>query len=223
MIKTVIFDLDGLLIDSETMGFKIYGSLLEKYGDSLSLAEYTEDYCGHTASDSMARLIAAHSLPITHEEGMAFIDLNEREYISRGIPLKKGTRELLKFLYDEKIAAYLASSSTKLRGETILKNNGVFEFFKDSVFGNEIKNCKPAPDIFIAAQRKAKTPCENCLVLEDSEAGIKAAVAANIPVICIPDLKIPRESTLKLTKCVLSSLDGVIDVIKKENGENAAV
>ena len=44
MIKTVIFDLDGLLIDSETMGFKIYGSLLEKYGDSLSLAEYTEDY-----------------------------------------------------------------------------------------------------------------------------------------------------------------------------------
>lgn len=217
MIKTVIFDLDGLLIDSETMGFEIYGRLLKKFGDTLTLSEYTDDYCGHTAVDSMGRLIAAHSLPISLDEGMAFIESCESEYIARGIALKKGARELLEFLNREKIPAFLASSSTKLRGENILKSNGVFEYFKDGVFGNEIKNCKPAPDIFIKAREKANTPCESCLVLEDSDAGIKAAVAANIPVICIPDLKKPNEGTLKLAKCVLPSLDKVIDVIKSEN------
>ena len=81
----------------------------------------------------------------------------------------------------------------------------------------EVKKGKPAPDVYLKVAEYLRVKPEECLVLEDSEAGIQAAYAAEIPVICIPDLKKPRENYVAKTAAVLASLHEVIDYLKAEN------
>ena len=95
----------------------------------------------------------------------------------------------------------------------ILKQHNLIEYFDEFVFGHEVKNGKPNPDIFIKACEKISENPEGCLVLEDSEAGIQSAYSANIPVICIPDMKMPDKSYLDMTKAVLNSLEDVISYL----------
>lgn len=210
MFKTAIFDLDGLLIDSETVGFEIYTSILKSFKETITLEEYTGVYCGHTQIEAMGLLIEKHALPVSVEEGMKLFKGFEAQHLKEGIPLKAGARELLSHLSKKGVKMYIASSSTKMRAESILKANGVFDFFHGGVYGDEVENCKPAPDIFLKALKKSKNAPTECVIFEDSEAGIIASHKAGIPVICIPDLKVPSESILKLTKSVYPSLKDAI-------------
>ena len=93
---------------------------------------------------------------------------------------------------------------------TILKQHNIIGYFDEFVFGNEVEKGKPNPDIFLKACEKLSEKPEECLVLEDSEAGIQSACSANIPVICIPDMKVPNQHYLNMAKEVLSSLEEVI-------------
>ncbi len=210
MKNTVIFDLDGLLIDSEPVAFQLYCDLTAEYDRHISLEEYIHRYSGKTAVDNMRTLIDAFQLPITIEEGLAFEAVKEKEYIKKGIPLKQGARELLACLQKQRYKTILASSSTRERAVKILAQNKIENAFDRMVFGTEVKRGKPHPDIFLKACEYAKEPPENCLVLEDSEAGVQAAYAAGIDVICIPDMKMPGEKFRKMAAAELSSLNDVI-------------
>lgn len=210
MIKTAIFDLDGLLIDSETTGLEMYTSILKDFDETITSEEYTVCYCGRSQKDAMELLIKNHSLPISADEGLALFKVLEAQHLKNGIPLKAGAKELLSHLKNSGIKMYIASSSTRLRAESILKTNDIFEFFDGGAYGDEVKNCKPAPDIFLKALEKSKNTPEECVIFEDSEAGILASHKAGIPVICIPDLKIPSENILKLAKSVYPSLKDAI-------------
>lgn len=216
MVKAVIFDLDGLLIDSEIISYRTDAELLKKYGYDFSIEEYAADYSGRTGIDNMNRMIERYHLPITNEEGRKFVKMREWEYVEQGIALKDGAEELLKFLKDHGCKVILASSSTRERAQVTLTKDGVIEYFDDMVFGAEVAHGKPAPDIFLKASEKVGEKPEDCLVLEDSEAGIQAAHAAGIPVICVPDMKTPGEQFQKMTWKMLSSLRDVITVLENE-------
>ena len=103
----------------------------------------------------------------------------------------------------------LATSSKRDRAVDILTRLGVVQYFDDMVFGTEIERGKPYPDIFLKAAEKAHAAPADCLVLEDSEAGIRAAHAAGIDVICVPDMKTPAAEFQQMTAAVLKSLDDV--------------
>lgn len=215
MKNTVIFDLDGLLIDTEIISYKVYCDLMEKYGQYMSLEDYICNYSGKTSDSNMRTLIDAYQLPISVEDGLAFEILREKEYFKKGVALKQGAEELLSYLKSRQYKILLASSSTKERAVGVLEQNGIAYFFDYMVFGVEVKRGKPFPDIFIKACEHAQEPPENCLVLEDSEAGIQAAYSAGIEVICIPDMKAPGEAFCQKAIAQLSSLRDVISWLDK--------
>ena len=213
MIKAVIFDLDGLLIDSEIILYKIYKEILQQFGHNFSIEEYVQNFSGKTEVKNVTNLIDTYNLPWTIDEGLDTVLKIENKLLEQGVDLKSGAKELLRYLKDKGFKIAIASSSTKDRALNILKQHNLIEYFDEFVFGHEVKNGKPNPDIFIKACEKISENPEGCLVLEDSEAGIQSAYSANIPVICIPDMKMPDKSYLDMTKAVLNSLEDVISYL----------
>ncbi len=209
MKNTVIFDLDGLLIDSEAISYRLFCDLTAQYGQKISLEEYIHHFSGKNETVNMRRMMEVHGLPISMEEGLAFVNQKEKEYFQEGVALKQGAMQLLSYLQKKQYKILLASSSTKERAVKILTQNNIAHFFHHMVFGAEVARGKPYPDIFQKACSAAGEPPERCLVLEDSEAGIQAACSAGIDVICIPDLKSPGEKFRKMTVAQLPSLDAV--------------
>lgn len=216
MKNTVIFDLDGLLIDTEIISYRLYCDLTARYGQKMSLEEYIHDYSGRTEVKNMQTLIQTRGLPLSVEEGIAFTEQKEKEYFEKGVDLKPGAAELLSYLKKRQYQILLASSSSRERAQGVLSQNGIAAFFDRMVFGDEVKRGKPYPDIFVKACEYAKEPPQNCLVLEDSEAGIKAAYAAGIDVICIPDLKEPGQEYERMAAAKLSSLNDVIAWLEEQ-------
>lgn len=210
MTKAVIFDLDGLLVDTELISYKIYKEILAENGCEFSLEEYAQKFSGKTIALNVKYLIDTYHIPWTLEFGFSRVVEIENGFIVQGVELKTGARELLSFLERNHYKIAMASSSIEERALNILQQHGLVDSFDKLVFGYEVKNGKPAPDIFLRACEKLSEKPEDCLVLEDSEAGILAAFSANIPVICIPDMKVPNQRYLDMTKAILSSLDEVI-------------
>lgn len=217
-MNTIIFDLDGLMIDSEVISYQLYQDLLKQYGYSFSVEDYAQNYSGKTGVGNMKGLIERFQLPISMEEGLEFAASREKMYFQKGVALKPGVREMLDYLKENQCKAVLATSSTKDRALGVLKQHGIAESFEEMVFGPEVERGKPNPDIFLKACEKVKESPENCLVLEDSEAGIQAAFSAHIPVICVPDMKKPGSNYEKMAQAVLPSLLEVIEYLKKLGG-----
>ncbi len=213
MTKAVIFDLDGLLVDTEVISHKIYKEILAEIGHEFSLEEYAQKFSGKTIVQNVKSLINAYRLPWSVEFGFSRVVEIKNGFIARGVDLKPGARELLSFLKKNDYKIAMASSSIEERALNILRQHDLVDSFDVLVFGYEVKNGKPAPDIFLRACEKLLEKPEDCLVLEDSEAGIQAAFSANIPVICIPDLKVPVQRYLDMTSATLSSLEEVISYL----------
>ena len=166
MKKAVIFDLDGLLIDSEIISYKMYADLLQKHNLRFTLDTYARHYSGKNGVTNMQNLIFTYHLPISLEQGLAYVDALEKGYFAEGVPLKPGARELLHFLKRRDIKILLASSSTRERALSVLAQHGIQNCFDAMVFGPEIAHGKPAPDIFIKAREKSGEASADCLVLD---------------------------------------------------------
>ena len=210
MTKAVIFDLDGLLVDTELISYKIYKEILAEIGCEFSLEDYAQKFSGKTVVQNIKHLIETYHLPWSADLGFSKVVEIEGRFVAQGVDLKPGARKLLSFLKKNNYKIAMASSSIEERALNILRQHNLVDSFDEMVFGYEVKRGKPAPDIFLRACEKLSAKPEDCLVLEDSEAGIQAAFSANIPVICVPDMKVPNQPYLEMTSATLSSLDQVI-------------
>ncbi len=213
MTKAVIFDLDGLLVDTEKLAYQVYRDWLAPYGYEFTLETYTRHHCGKSGVSNVAAMIETYQLPYTLEAGVELVFAMEAALLQQGVDLKPGAGELLGYLRKNHYRVALATSSTEDRARQILSLHGLLECFDAFVFGPEVANGKPAPDIFLRACQKLGQAPADCLVLEDSEAGIRAASAANIPVICVPDLKQPSQAARSLPLAILPSLADVVDYL----------
>ena len=110
------------------------------------------------------------------------------EQIKKGVPCKPGLKELLSYLEDLGMPRIVASSSPRTMVELNLQTTGTARYFHDIVCGNEVKLCKPAPDIFLEAARRIKVDIHDCMVLEDSHNGIRAGHASGAETVMVPDL-----------------------------------
>lgn len=218
MKKAVIFDMDGLMIDSERVTYNEYVKKLHLLGHD----DFTEELyrnCLGKNKVGICQVFIDHygeSFPMDEvwDDVHVWIDESLRAYV----PKKKGLDDLLHYLKDHGYKTIVATSSARARVDEILKNAQITEYFDDSICGDEVTHGKPNPEIFLTACEKLGVSPKEALVLEDSEAGIDSAYQAHIPVICIPDLKEPDEVHKERTACLLSSLDQVIEYIEKSNG-----
>lgn len=214
-MDAVIFDLDGLLADTEIISLKVYQELLKDFGIPFTEETYSREYSGHREEENVQRFLDTYDLPWNFDQTLEKVYELEARILAKGVNLKKGAKNLLAFLQREGISIALATSSVESRARMILDSNGILSLFEHLVFAKDVKRSKPYPDIFLKACIDLNILPENCLVLEDSE----AAYRAGRPVICIPDLKMPAQSFLNKTEQVFQDLDAVRDYLesKKEN------
>jgi len=215
-MDAVIFDLDGLLADTEIISLKVYQELLKDFGIPFTEETYSREYSGHREEENVQRFLDTYDLPWNFDQTLEKVYELEARILDKGVNLKKGAKNLLAFLQREGIPIALATSSVESRARMILDSNGILSLFDHLVFAKDVKRSKPYPDIFLKACRDLNVLPENCLVLEDSEAGIAAAYRAGIPVICIPDLKMPAQSFLNKTEQVFQDLDAVRDYLESK-------
>lgn len=209
-VTHVIFDLDGLLLDTETLYTEAYNRIAQQYGKTYTW-ELKAKIMGFKTEESVATIINTLNLPITSED---FINQLDKLYdeLFPGSNILPGVEKLLNHLKNNKIPFALATSSTKSGYEIKSQNwQHLFKLFNHLVFGgtdDEVKNGKPSPDIFlIAAKRFADNPNPSkCLVFEDSPNGVEAALAAGMQVVMVPDENLPKDLTKRAT-LVLSSLE----------------
>lgn len=218
-MDAVIFDLDGLLADTEIISLKVYQELLKDFGIPFTEETYSREYSGHREVENVQRFLDTYDLPWNFDQTLEKVYELEARILAKGVNLKKGAKNLLAFLQREGIPIALATSSVESRARMILDSDGILSLFDHLVFAKDVKRSKPYPDIFLKACIDLNVLPENCLVLEDSKAEIEAAYRAGIPVICIPDLKMPAQSFLNKTEQVFQDLDAVRDYLesKKEN------
>jgi len=130
-----------------------------------------------------------------------------------GIPIKPGLKELVVFLKEKSLRFAVATSTARMLTIPKLQLTGLDSTFTTIVAGDEIKNGKPAPDIFLAAARALDAPPHKCVVLEDSSYGIRAAHAAGMIPIMVPDLAQPTEEVKTFAHAIVPSLHEAKDVI----------
>ena len=215
-MEAVIFDLDGLLADTEIISLKVYQELLKDFGIPFTEETYSREYSGHREEENVQRFLDTYDLPWNFDQTLEKVYELEAQILTKGVNLKKGAKNLLTYLQREGVPIALATSSVESRARMILDSNGILSLFDHLVFAKDVKRSKPYPDIFLKACSDLNVLPENCLVLEDSEAGIEAASRAGIPVICIPDLKIPAQYFLNKTEQVFQDLDAVRDYLESK-------
>lgn len=214
MIKAVLFDLDGLLVDTEVVSLKIYQEIVSEYGFQFSKEEYAKHYSGKTEVENIHRLIDTYHLSLTHQECLDKVLDMEQKLITQGVELKAGVKPLLQFLNKNHFKIALATSSTRERAISILKRHNILHYFDAFVFSEDVNSSKPNPEVFLITCEKLHVAPEEAIVLEDSENGIMAAYNAHIPVICIPDMKKPTQDYLDKALRVYETLNDVISYLQ---------
>lgn len=212
-IELVIFDMDGLMFDTERIYVKTWPEAARLFG-----YEVTEK-----------AVVAAIGLNAeagkAHFEGLygkdfPFYEIRQARLKSatnliekRGLPIKQGLYNLLNLLKEKGIKKAIATSSERQRADWYLKLSDLTGVFDTVVCGDEVKNSKPSPDIFLKAAEILKIKTESCIILEDSDSGIRAAHNAGMYPFMVPDYKQPSEELKLLTAGIFGSLDEVANIL----------
>ena len=215
MIEAIVFDMDGLLFDSE----RIVQRSWEEAGNQLGL-EHMGETIYHTLGMNLAgrnhyfRNTIAKDFPCEEFAKQAriwFYKIVNEE----GLPMKNGARKLLEY---GKVNGYRMAIATTSRKEYALKNlkaAKIYDFFDAGVFGDMVQHAKPDPEIYLKACDSIGAYPANCIALEDAPAGIRAAYAAGMKPIMIPDLVAPTPEIEALLYGTCDTLLGVIGILEK--------
>ena len=186
-IKAVIFDMDGLLLDTETLSFESFIATAARYDLDVGIDDY-RDMIGLNAATGIDILRAM--LP-QHIDAVAFknewLDVY-RQLLLDDVPVKAGAHAFLASLHEMDMPRAVATSSSGQKARAILQKTGLMSYIQHVTGGDEVPTGKPAPDVYLDAAHKLGIGTGDCLALEDSNNGTTAALAAGMKVIQIPDL-----------------------------------
>ena len=218
MIKLCIFDMDGLLIDSERYLWTVSMARAAKEQGKIMTDEFHRSFMGANFKTVSERLVEEYGDDF--DPDLFFkrtFELNG-EIIKQGIPLMKGARQLLDFLHEQNIKTCIGTTTARYLTTSLLEADNLLDDFDGIVCGNEIKNGKPAPDIYLACFNKFEgIDLSEVLVFEDGQAGAMAALAAGMRLVLVPDLAKLDDDVRNRAYKIIDNLAEIIDTIKEEN------
>lgn len=219
MIEAVIFDMDGLMFDTEKIYSRAWKEAATIYGVEID-DDFVNSIRGTISEKSKSMFYERYGTSFSYEEIKdKRIQISNDQIVKEGVPCKSGLYTLLNYLKDKGYKIALATSTKKETADSYLQMAQVDGFFHEKVFGDMVTNGKPEPDIFIMAADKLGVNPNNCLVLEDSTNGIYAGKSAGCKVIMIPDMTQPTPELLEILDDCLVSLDNVIDYLNKDKND----
>ena len=213
-VRAVIFDMDGLMFDTERPARQAWFRAMSEHGYELDDDVYLTAV-GRTSQATRAIFVEAFGpdLPIDAIESTSSRHL--RDLIEPAPPIKPGLMELLDFIDELGLIMAVASSTACAEVTRRLNACGIERRFNAVVGGDDVSVGKPAPDLFLRASELLGIPAADCVVLEDSHAGIQAAAAAGMTPVMVPDMVEPSALCLELAAHVVSSLSDVGGVLRE--------
>jgi HAD superfamily hydrolase (TIGR01509 family) len=193
--RAIIFDLDGVLADSEPWWNKIDAQLLREYGAKNYHGQYHENVLGVSYRLAVEFYKKAFGINAPTEDLMKRRGEIATEFFANRVGLFPNTKRVLEELREMKLRLAVATSSVSASARPFLDRHRIGKFFDVIITGDEIERGKPEPDIYLFAAENLKLRANECLVIEDSLSGIAAAKAAKMRVAAIPDRRFvdPRE------------------------------
>lgn len=220
MLDGVLFDMDGLMFDTERIGREGWHAAAQILG--ISIPESVIDAMRGTGTEECRVLFNTRIPGNLYDTARKLrVDYADTFIRRNGLPVKPGLELLLRWLEEAHIPAALATSTCREKAMGYLRMAGVEQRFTAFCFGTEVPRAKPAPDIFLAAARKLHADPRRCVVLEDSPNGLRAAKAAGCRCIVIPDLTPAPKKMENLWDAKVQTLADVIPILKEEIKEGA--
>ena len=181
--EAVLFDCDGVLVDSEAITCGVLRDMFEEQGWRMTLAECMQRFVGHTVKSQREVIEANTGVPLTDEWLQQFFE-RRNERLERQITAIDGIHDAVAHLHDHcdgRIA--VASGADRFKVEMMLRKVDLHHFFEGRIFsGHEMPRSKPHPDVYLAAAAHLQVAPERCLVVEDTTVGVTAGVAAGATV-----------------------------------------
>ena len=210
MIKAVVFDMDGILFDTERISIESFFQAAREM--NLNMPDYVVyGLLGLNSADGHAfftgeieKLYPGGTFPYE-----AFTKKNQEIHASimeKGLPLMKGVKEILNFLKEKKIKMAVASSTAMSRVRKNLETHDLTGYFDAIITGDMVEHSKPQPDIYQKACAALGVDCQDAVAVEDSPNGIRSAHAAGMFAVMVPDMLQPTEEMKTLSSLICDDL-----------------
>ena len=208
----MIFDLDGLLADTERLHCQAYQDALQRHGAALTESEYADHWV--RAGRGIGDWVSIRGLTLDPLGLRAYKSERYLELLTASLRPMDGALTLLHRLHGEKTLA-LASSSYRDAVDAVLQGLDIAHYFKAVISGLDVARVKPAPDIFLAAARAVGVEPRACVVVEDAEKGVLAAHAAGMACIAVPNEYTRTHDFSKATRICVSLNEITLQLIEE--------
>ena len=217
MIRGAIFDMDGLMFDSERLVYEIWQEMMDENGFNYDL-EVFKKTIGLRTDKAEQYYCDLYGSSFDYKP---FKQKSRKTFIARvtndGVPIKKGLFEILDYLKANSIKMAVATSTSAQTALNIIKMAGVYDYFDAFVCGDDVKNGKPHPEVFLTAARRLGIPPKDCVAFEDSINGIKSAYAANMMTVMVPDFLEPTDEIRPMLSFLCKDLTQAVQFLQSQN------
>ncbi|QGU94213.1 HAD-IA family hydrolase [Clostridium bovifaecis] len=185
MLKAVIFDMDGVIVDTEPLSYKASDALLKKYGKGSYNEEFHRSVMGNSMMEEIRKIKEYFDLSDSCENIFKERNIIYKDIVNKEMKVMNGLSDLLEYLKISGIKSAVVTGSNRDIAEFILDKLGILSYFEFIIAGDEVEKCKPDPWAYKIAMKKLESTSDETIILEDSINGIKAAIAAGCKVIAV--------------------------------------
>ena len=209
MLRGIIFDQDGTLVDTETQHYLAWNRLLQPLGHHLPEEDYIRDHNGVPTIGTAAALIERFALDFTPDE-LCHQKEKQIQLADERPPLMPGAEAILRHLHQHQVPMAVATGARYHAVERNLRHHQIYDLFHNVCSSSDVQHNKPAPDVYLLAAERLGLAPEECLAVEDTPTGMRSALAAGMPCVVIPSAPCAQHDFSAATY-VMNHLDSLQD------------